>query len=75
MVFSWKTCQWERDRLDFNQIRDHIISRLVRIKKVTMLDSTFIGTDLGEYEKLGGEDEKAGRSSDGESASRNLKYH
>ena len=40
-----------KDRLVFNEIRDQIMARRIRIKKGTMQDASFIEADRGDYEK------------------------
>ena len=52
------------DRLVFNEIRDQIIVKRIRIKKSNMQDAFFKEADKGEYGKPGGNDGKTGRSKD-----------
>ena len=54
--------------LVFNEIRDQIMARHIRIKHGTMQDASFIESDRGEYGKPRGEDAKTRRSKDGTSA-------
>jgi IS5 family transposase len=60
-----------KDRLVFNEIRDQIMAKRIRIKKGNMQDASFIEEDKGEYGKPREEDAKTRRSKDGSSASRN----
>ena len=64
-----------KDRLVFNEIRDQILARKIRIKKGTMQDASFIESDRGEYGKPRGEDAKTRRSKDGASATKNHEHH
>ena len=64
-----------KDRLVFNEIRDQIMAKRIRIKKGTMQDASFIEADRGEYGKPRGEDAKTRRSRDGASATKNHEHH
>ena len=64
-----------KDRLVFNEIRDQIMAKHIRIKKGNMQDASFIESDRGEYGKPRGEDAKTRRSKDGASATKNHKHH
>jgi IS5 family transposase len=64
-----------KDRLVFNEIRDQIMAKRIRIKKGTMQDASFIEADRGEYGKPRGKDAKTGRSRDGASATKNHEKH
>ena len=63
------------DRLAFNEIRDQIMAKRIRIKKGTMQDASFIESDRGEYGKPMGEDTKTSRSKDGPTATKNHEHH
>jgi IS5 family transposase len=45
-----------KDRLVFNEIRDRIMAKRIRINKGTMQDVSFIEADKGEYGKPRGDD-------------------
>ena len=47
-----------KDRLVFNEIRDQIMAKRIRIKKGTMQDASFIETGIGECGKPSGDDSK-----------------
>ena len=64
-----------KDHLVFNEIRDQIMAKRIRIKKVTMQDASFIESDKGEYGKPRGEDANIRRSRDGASATKNHEHH
>ena len=64
-----------KDRLVFNEIRDQIMAKRIRIKKGTMQDASFIEADRGEYGKPRGDDAKTRRSKDGSSATKNHEKH
>ena len=64
-----------KDRLVFNEIRDQIMAKRIRIRKGTMQDASFIEADRGEYGKPRGKDAKTGRSRDGASATKNHEKH
>ena len=64
-----------KDRLVFNEIRDQIMAKRIRIKKGTMQDASFIESDRGEYGKPRGEDANTRRSKDGTSATKNHEKH
>ncbi len=68
----WKT---GKDRLVFNEIRDQIMARHIRVKKGTMQDASFIEADRGEYGKPRGDDANTRRSKDGTSATKNHEKH
>jgi IS5 family transposase len=57
-----------KDRLVFNEIRDQIMAKQIRIKKGTMQGASFIDSDRGEYGK-------PRRSRDGASATNNHDDH
>ena len=57
-----------KDRLVFNEIRDQIMAKRIRIKRGTMQDASFIEADRGE-------DAKTRRSRDGASATKNHEHH
>ena len=57
-----------KDRLVFNEVRDQIMAKRIRIKKGTMQDASFIEEDEGEYGKSRGDDANTRRSRDGASA-------
>ena len=63
------------DRLVFNEIRDQIMAKRIRIKKGNMQDASFIEEDKGEYGKPREEDAKTRRSKDGSSATKNNEKH
>ncbi|MCL4451619.1 MAG: transposase, partial [Candidatus Thermoplasmatota archaeon] len=54
-----------KDRLVFNEVRDQIMAKRIRIKKGTMQDASFIEEDEGEHGKPRGEDANTRRSRDG----------
>jgi len=64
-----------KDRLVFNEIRDQIMAKRIRIKKGTMQDASFIEADRGEYGKTRGESAKTRRSKDGASTTKNHDHH
>ncbi len=64
-----------KDRLVFNEIRDQIMAKRIRIKKVTMQDASFIESDRGEYGKPSEKDAETRRSRDGASATKNNEHH
>ena len=64
-----------KDRLVFNEIRDQIMAKRIRIKKGTMQDASFIEADRGEYGKPRGDDANTRRSKDGASATKNHEKH
>ena len=64
-----------KDRLVFNEIRDQIMAKRIRIKKGTMQDASFIEEDKEEYGKSREEDAKTRRSKDGSSATKNNEKH
>ena len=64
-----------KDRLVFNEIRDQIMAKRIRIKKGNMQDASFIEADKGEYGKPRGDDAKTRRSKDGSSATKNNEKH
>ena len=64
-----------KDRLVFNEIRDQIMSKRIRIKKGDMQDASFIESDKGGFGKPGGDDAKIRRSKDGASATKNHEHH
>jgi IS5 family transposase len=64
-----------KDRLVFNEIRDQIMVKRIRIKKDTMHDTSFIESDREEYGKHSGEDANTRRSKDGKSATKNHEHH
>lgn len=64
-----------KDRPVFNEIKDQIMIRRIRIKKGTMQDASFIETDRGEYGKPRGKDARTRRSMDGTSATKNHEHH
>ena len=68
----WKT---GKDRLVFNEIRDQIMAKRMRIKKGAMQDASFIESDHGEYGKLRGEDANTRRFKDGASTTKNHELH
>ena len=63
------------DRLLFNEIRDQIMAKRIRVKKGTMQDGSVIESDRGEYGKPRGEDANTRRSRDGTSATKNHEKH
>ncbi len=63
------------DRLVFNEVRDQIVAKRIRIRKGTMQDASFIETDRGEYGKPKGDDAYTRRSKDGTSATKNHETH
>ena len=77
------TIRYFRDRLSktgkgrsvFNEIRDQIMSKRIRIRKGTMQDTSFIEADKGEYWKPRGNDAKTRRSRDISSATKNNEKH
>ena len=73
--FSERLSKTGKDRLVFNEIRDQIMAKRIRIKKDTMQDASFIESDRGEYGKPMGDDANTRRSGDGSSATRNHEYH
>ena len=66
--FRERLSKTRKDRLVFNDIRDQIMEKRIRIKKGTMQGASFIDSDRGEYGKPRGEDAKTRRSRDGASA-------
>ena len=64
-----------KDRIVFNEIRDQIMAKRIRIKKGTMQDASFIEEDEGEHGKPRGEDANTRRSRDGASATKNHEHH
>ncbi len=50
-----------KDRIVFNDIRDQIMARRIRVKPGTIQDATFIESDRGKYGKPGGKDAKTSR--------------
>ncbi len=64
-----------KDRLVFNEIRDQIMAKRIRIKKGNMQDASFIEADKGEYGKPRGDDANTRRSKDGSSATKNNEHH
>ena len=64
-----------KDRLVFNEIRDQIMAKRIRIKKGTIQDASYIESDKGEYGKPRGDDAKTRRSKDGTSATKNHEPH
>ena len=64
-----------KDRLVFNEIRDQIMAKRIRVKPGTMQDASFIESDRGEYCKSRGKDAKTRRSRDGTSATKNHEHH
>ena len=64
-----------KDRLVFNDIRDQIMTKRIRIKPGTMQDASFIESDRGEYGKQRGENANTRRSRDGTSATKNNEHH
>jgi IS5 family transposase len=64
-----------KDRLVFNEIRDQIMAKRIRVKPGTMQDASFIESDRGEYGKPRGKDAKTRRSRDGTSATKNHEHH
>ncbi|MDS0257005.1 IS5 family transposase [Thermoplasmatales archaeon AK] len=61
-----------KDRLVFNEIREQIMAKRIRIKKGTMQDASFIESNHGECGKPRGDDAKTRRSRDGASATKNI---
>ena len=74
-LFRERLSKTGKDRLVFNEIRDQILARKIRIKKGTMQDASFIESDRGEYSKPRGKDAKTRRSKDGSSATKNHEHH
>ena len=64
-----------KDRLVFNEIRDQIMEKHIRIKKGTMQDASFIESDRGEYGKPRGDHANTRRSRNGASATKNHEHH
>ena len=64
-----------KDRLVFNEVRDQIMAKRIRIKKGTMQDASFIEEDIGEYGKPWGDDANTRRSRDGASTTKNNEKH
>ena len=64
-----------KDRIVFNEVRDQIVAKRIRIKKGTMQDASFIEDDEGEYGKYRGDDANIRRSRDGASATKNNEKH
>ena len=64
-----------KDRSVFNEIRDQIMAKRIRIKKGTMQDASFIESDKGVYGKTRGDHAKTRRSRDGASATKNHEKH
>jgi IS5 family transposase len=64
-----------KDRIVFNEVRDQIMAKRIRIKKGTMQDASFIEEDEGEYGKPWGDDANTRRSRDGASATKNHEHH
>ena len=64
-----------KDRLVFNEIRDQIMAKRIRVKPGTMQDASFIEADRGEYGKPRGDDANTRRSKDGASATKNHEKH
>ena len=64
-----------KDRLVFNEIRDQIMAKRMRVKPGTMQDASFIEADRGEYGKPRGDDANTRRSEDGASATKNHEKH
>ena len=64
-----------KDRLVFNEIRDQIMAKRIRVRKGTMQDASFIESDRGENGKPRGKDAKTRRSKDGASATKNHEHH
>ena len=58
----------------FNEIRDQIMAKRIRIKKGTMQGASFIDADRGEYGRPRGNDATR-RSRDGRSAAKNHGKH
>ena len=75
MVFPGEIIETGIDRLVFNEIRDQIMAKRIRIKKGTMQDASFIEEDKEEYGKSREEDAKTRRSKDGSSATKNNEKH
>lgn len=64
-----------KDRLVFNEIRDQIMAKRIRIKNGTMQNASFIEADRGGYGKPRGKDAKTRRFKDGASATKNNEHH
>ena len=64
-----------KDRIVFNEVRDQIVAKRIRIKKGTMQDASLIEDDEGEYGKYRGDDANIRRSRDGASATKNNEKH
>ena len=64
-----------KDRSVFNEIRDQIMAKRIRIKKGTMQDASFIESDKGKYGKPRVDHAKTRRSKDGASATKNHERH
>ncbi len=63
------------DRIVFNNIRDQIMAKRIRIRKGTIQDASFIEADKGEYGKSKGPEANTRRSKDGSSAIKNNEKH
>ena len=64
-----------KDRLVFNEIKEQIMAKHIRIKGGTMQDASFIESDREEYGKPRGDDAETRRSRDGTSATKNHEHH
>lgn len=49
----------------FNEIREQVMDKRIRIKKNIIQDVSFIESDMGEYGKPRGEDANTSRTRDG----------
>ena len=64
-----------KDRLVFNEIKEQIMAKHIRIKRGTMQDASFIEADRGRIWKTRGDDTNTRRSKDGASATKNHENH
>ena len=75
MVFPERLSRTGKYRLVFNEIRDQIMAKRIRIKKCNMQDASFIEVDKGEHGKPRGNDAKTRSSRDVTSATKNSEKH
>ena len=59
----------------FNEIKDQIMAKRIRIKKVIMQDAYVIEAEMGEYRRPRGDDAKTRRSRDGAAATKKDEKH
>ena len=68
--FRERLSKMGKDRMVFNEIRDQVMAKHIRIKPSTMQDASFIEAYRGEYDKPKGKDARTRRSKDGASATK-----